>query len=195
MFDIPGCEKVARRVYNEIVSVYEELDFSALSDKAFFRHCVKVVPLPLRRVTTKEYERALGIIRNFAESGAAVNFQKCAELHVYAGTIARYRYQQNHDIYNAEMHFLRLGDAAFVSFPFELFLDYGNKIRAWSPAKLTFLAELACGAGGYLPTLRAERGGHYSAYVSSGNVGHEGGELLVKKAIETLNKFWANPNS
>jgi hypothetical protein len=89
------------------------------------------------------------------------------------------------------MHFLRLGNAAFVSFPFELFLNYGNLIRAMSPAESTFLVELACGAGGYLPTAKAERGSHYSAYVSSGNVGHEGGELLVRKAVETLRNFWA----
>ncbi len=190
MFDIRGCEKVAKRVYNEIVSVYEELDLSVLTDKAVFRHSAEVVPLPLRRVTTEEYEYALRVIEDFARSGVAVDFRKCAELHVYDGTVARYRYQQNHDTYGAEMHFLRLGDAGFVSFPFEIFLDYGNKIRAWSPAKLTFLIELACGAGGYLPTQRAERGGHYSAYVSSGNVGHEGGEVLVNRAVEALNKFW-----
>ena len=52
--------------------------------------------------------------------------------------------------------------------------------------------QLACGSDGYLPTEKAEKGSHYSAYVSSGVTGHEGGELLVRKTIEEINKI--NPN-
>jgi hypothetical protein len=190
MFDISGCCRVARRVYNEIVSVYEELDMSALISRAEFRHRAEKVALPLRRVSGEEYRKALEIIDNFAKDASDFDYRQNAALHVYAGTIVRYRYQQNHDLYSAEMHFLRLGDVALVSFPFELFLDYGNKIRARSPAASTFLVELCCGAGGYLPTLRAERGGHYSAYASSGKVGHEGGEFLVRHTLEILRDLW-----
>lgn len=190
MFDIPGCVKTAKRVYDEIVSVHEEIDSSPLIGRAEFSHISEVVQLPLRRVTHGEYMNALKIIDDFSKSASKIDYRYNASLHIYAGTIIRYRHQQNHEFYNAEMHFIRLGNAAFVSCPFELFLDYGNKIRARSPAALTFIIQLACGSGGYLPTARAERGGHYSAYVSSGNVGHEGGELLVRKSIETLKSFW-----
>ncbi len=190
MFDIPGCQKVAKRLYNEIVSVYGELDFSTLTGETVFRHHAEKVSLPLRRVTVDEYKKALRVIDDFTKAASDFDYRSNAALHVYAGTIVRYRYQQNHDFYDTEMHFLRLGSAAFVSFPFELFLDYGNKIRAMSPGEQTFLIELSCGCGGYLPTARAERGSHYSAYVSSGNVGHEGGDILVRKAVETLRELW-----
>lgn len=190
MFDITGCNKIAKRVYNEIVDVYEELDMSALTDETDFYHSIETVKLPLRRVTIEEYKKALEIIDDFAKAKTNFDYRSNATLHVYAGTIVRYNYQQNHDLYDTEMHSIRLGSAAFVSFPFELFLDYGNKIRAHSPAEQVFLIELSCGSGGYLPTSRAERGGHYSAYVSSGNVGHEGGELLVRTARDTLASFW-----
>ena len=163
---------------------------SALISRAEFRHRAEKVALPLRRVSGEEYRKALEIIDNFAKDASDFDYRQNAALHVYAGTIVRYRYQQNHDLYSAEMHFLRLGDVALVSFPFELFLDYGNKIRARSPAASTFLVELCCGAGGYLPTLRAERGGHYSAYASSGKVGLEGGEFLVRHTLEILRDLW-----
>lgn len=42
----------------------------------------------------------------------------------------------------------------------------------------------------YLPTEKAEKGGYYSAYVSSGRVGHEGGDLLVRKTVEEINKMF-----
>ena len=45
---------------------------------------------------------------------------------------------------------------AFMSCPFELFLNFGNIIKARSKAKQTFIIQLANGAGGYLPTEIAE---------------------------------------
>ena len=49
------------------------------------------------------------------------------------------------------------------------------------------IMQLSCGAYGYLPTEKAEKGSHYSAYISSGFVGHEGGDILVRKTIDTIN--------
>lgn len=85
--------------------------------------------------------------------------------------MARYEHQQNTDLHDAEVHVIRLGEIAFATNSFELFLDYGNRIRARSKAQQTFLIQLCCGSDGYLPTEKAERGSHYSAYVSSGGNG------------------------
>ena len=128
MFDIPGCVKTAKRVYDEIVSVLEEIDSSPLIGRAEFSHISEVVQLPLRRVTHGEYMNALKIIDDFSKSASKIDYRYNASLYIYAGTTIRYRHQQNHEFYNTEMHFIRLGNAAFVSCPFELFLDYGNKI-------------------------------------------------------------------
>ena len=81
--------------------------------------------------------------------------------------------------------------AAIATNPFELFLDYGNQIRARSFAEQTFLIQLANGASGYLPTKKAEEGGHYSAYVSSGTVGHAGGEQLVRETLTVINRMFS----
>ena len=112
-------------------------------------------------------------------------------MHVYAGTVTRYETQELHDVYPVEVHIARLGDIAFASNSFELFLNYGNQIRARSYAKQTFLIQMACGSDGYLPTEKAERGGHYSAYISSGVTGHEGGDLLVRKTVAEINKMFS----
>ena len=84
-------------------------------------------------------------------------------------------------------------EIVFATNSFELFLDYGNKIRARSKAQQTFLIQLCCGSDGYLPTEKAERGGHYSAYVSSGVTGHAGGDLLVRETLETIKALFAEP--
>ena len=191
MFDVSGLKLVGRRISNEIIAVHEELK-SEYIDQAELVHQTPRVVLPLRRVTKAEYANALETIDKFIEKnrGKTINFDDNAKLHVYSGIIARYELQKTVDVFPIEIHILKLGDIAFATNPFELFLNYGNQIRARSKAKQTFLIQLACGAKGYLPTEKAEKGGHYSAYVSSGYTGHEGGTLLVRETIETINKLF-----
>ena len=120
--------------------------------------------------------------------GRTINFDDTAAMYVYSGTIARYELQKTVDVFPVEVHVIRFGDIAIATNPFELFLDYGNQIRARSKAKQTFLIQLAGGACGYLPTEKAEKGGHYSAYVSGGYTGHVGGNLLVRETLDRINK-------
>ena len=88
----------------------------------------------------------------------------------------------------AEFHVLRLGDVAIATNPFELFIDYGIRIKAQSKAVLTFLVQLSCHHSGYLPTESAARGGGYSAdkYL----VGSEGGNKLVEETVKQINRLW-----
>ena len=115
-------------------------------------------------------------------------------MHVHAGTIARYIYKQKQSDYEIEMHVIKFSDLAIVTNPFELFLDYGNIIKARSMASQTFIIQLACGCGSYLPTKKAEEHGHYSAYISSGITGHEGGKKLVETTVSIINKLWGSEN-
>lgn len=189
MFDIKGCEVVARRITTEIVYALEEV--SEYTTEAPFCHKVIKLDMPLRRVTIAEKDKAIEEIEKFTKaSDGNINFKDNARMHVYAGTIVRYRLQQTVNSKEIEIHVLRLGNVAFATNPYELFLNYGNQIRARSAAQQTFLVQLSCGSFGYLPTEKAEKGSHYSAYVSSGTTGHEGGDLLVRKTLSEINDMW-----
>ncbi len=87
-----------------------------------------------------------------------------------------------------EFHVLRLGDVAIATNPFELFLDYGIRIKGRSKAVLTFLSQLTCDHQGYLPTRRAVAGGDYSAV--NHTVGPRGGGVLVDESVQAINSLW-----
>ncbi len=190
MFDLSGCRRVGKRVSNEILAVMEEL--GEPQTDAVFEHQVITLDMPLRKATIKEYNEAVREIEYFVEKNKDKDFtfEDTARMHVYAGTIARYREQQTVETKPIEVHIIRLGDIAIATNPFELFLDYGNRMKARARAKQTFIMQLTAGAMGYLPTEKAEQGGHYSAYISSGQFGHEGGDLLTRKTITTINKMF-----
>ncbi|MBR3762571.1 MAG: hypothetical protein IKK59_07495 [Lachnospiraceae bacterium] len=191
MFDIKGCTLIGKRVANEIIAVYEALDEP--KDEAEFKHKVIKYDLPLRKVTPAEYEQAVREIEYYVQKNKdkeVFNYEDNAAMYVFAGTIARYRRQQTEETVPVEIHIAKLGNIAIATNPFELFLDYGNRIKARSKAEQTFLCQLTCGSMGYLPTVKAERGSHYSAYISSGHVGHEGGDMLVRKSVAEINDMW-----
>jgi len=87
-----------------------------------------------------------------------------------------------------ELHFLRLGDVALATNPFELFLDYGVQMKARSKATLTFLVQLCGQSTGYLPTAKAVAGGSYSA--DKFIVGPAGGKVLVDETVRQINQMW-----
>jgi hypothetical protein len=108
----------------------------------------------------------------------------------YLGVLQRFKVQEKHDVLNVEIHILRLGNIAIATNPFELFLDYGNQIKARSDAEQTFLIQLANGAEGYLPTKKAEEHGHYSAFIASGQMGSQGGEQLVRETLQNIREMF-----
>ena len=87
-----------------------------------------------------------------------------------------------------EFHVIRLGDIAIATNPFELFLDYGIRIKGRSKAVLTFVSQITCDLAGYLPTRRAVAGGDYSAV--NHDVGPKGGRVLVDETVTAINSMW-----
>ena len=190
MFDLAGMRKAGKRIANEIIDVYEEGLDAPQTDPELI-HQVHCMQLPLRRATLTEINNAKKAVREYLrDKEGDVDFNDAAALQVHLGILRRAEQQEWQDIVDTEVHIIRLGTVAIATNPFELFLDYGNQIKARSLAEQTFLIQLACGARGYLPTEKAEKGGHYSAFISSGSVGHVGGEQLVRETLKNINRIF-----
>lgn len=187
MFDLEGMRKVGKRIANEIIEVYEEGPGDVQENPELIHH-VHLMQLPVRRATLEQEIEAKKAIKEYLrEKDGDVDYNDSAKLQRYTGVIRRMELQDIYDTLDTEVHIMRLGTIAIATNPFELFLDYGNQIKARSHAEQTFLIQLANGTEGYLPTEKAERGGHYSAFISSGQVGHEGGDQLVRETLKDIN--------
>lgn len=192
MFDIAGMKKVGKRIANEIIEVYNE-GLDAPQTDVEFEHRVINMELPLRRATLADEINARKEIRDYFNNleRDTVDFNDAAALQVHLGILRRMELQDKINTVTFDIHVMRLGTIAIATNPFELFLDFGNQMKARSLAEQTFLIQLANGAEGYLPTAKAERGGHYSAFVSSGIIGHEGGDQLVRQTLDNINEMFS----
>jgi len=91
-----------------------------------------------------------------------------------------------------EVQALRIGPAALVMIPAELFVEFGLEIKLRSPIQPTFVIELANGVVGYVPTPKAfARGGYETRTASSSKLVPEAGDQIVAAALAALTELQA----
>ncbi|NOX54973.1 MAG: hypothetical protein GXP27_11165 [Planctomycetes bacterium] len=182
-------EEIARRIVRAVEDTYEVVQKDRHTDVLLI-HKVETLRLPMRLVTDSEYAEAKAICDRLTaqiEKDPKARNRQLRRLRWYEETVQRYERQKSepHPQYEMELHVVRLGDVVICTNPFELFTDYGIRIKARSPAVQTFVVQLV-GPGTYLPTEKAVRGGGYSAVVHSSLVGPEGGQILVDRTVKLI---------
>ncbi len=186
-------EEIARRVVRAVDEAVEAVKDDRHADVPLI-HRVETVRLPMRLVTESEHAEAKAAVEQ-ARARIARDPKAADRAHRrmkwYEVTVERYERQKAEakPTLETEVHVLRIGDAVVCTNAFELFTDYGIRIKARSKAVQTFVVQLV-GPGTYLPTARAVRGGHYSAVVHSSLVGPEGGQVLVDRTVALIDSLW-----
>ncbi|HOJ10395.1 MAG TPA: hypothetical protein PK733_07365 [Clostridiales bacterium] len=202
MYDERGLYIIAERISSAVNNAYTKAEKTIKSINEY-KHVVEEILLPIRRVSMQDYKNALeqcnrivrkyGIDENIDIESLYSNLHQTAireEIFLPYGIVERYKMQQEQEFYKTEIHAVRLNDTVIVTNPFELYLEYGMRIRARCKAKQVIIAQLACDSAGYLPTERAVKGGGYSSIVASNIVGPEGGSLLVAHTVELVNNMF-----
>ena len=208
-----GVVEIGKRLFEAVGKSIPET--SAIDFNPSLKHEVRNISLPKRRASHDDFVKATEELKRLEsimpENEAYRQF--CAEvaknesvsgrhgpydskLHHFVliqnnkAVLKRYKEQDENPSYEMELHTVRLGDIVFVTNPFELYLDFGHQIKARSKAKQTFIVQLSCGSGGYLPSARAEQLGGYGGLIINGIVGSEGGKRLVDKTVKHISKLF-----
>jgi hypothetical protein len=187
-------EEIAVRIADAVDYVFPSAK-SDIQTGIPFKHIVQDIDLPVRKVTEEELDRAKQeynrLMKKQPLDEKSADF---AHMRRNKSLIDRYEQQEREPFYQMELHVIRLGDIAIATDPFELFLDYGIRIKARSKALQTFVVQLACSSGGYLPTAKAVAGGGYGAEIASNRVGPKGGQVLVDQTVGLINGMWDDEN-
>ncbi len=183
---------IARRIMTAIDEALSTA--SPTVDTVEFVHTVRTLQLPRLMVTKEQYELEKQIYHmtpaELAQQSYA--FRRVWPFGPVCELISRYEQQVAQPNHETESHCIRLADVVFATNPFELFTDYGLRIRCRSNARQTFLVQLADDSinGFYVPTQRALDGGHYSALIKSNWIGPEGGQKLVDETVSEINSLF-----
>jgi neutral ceramidase len=85
---------------------------------------------------------------------------------------------------------IRIGNLAICTLPFEVLVEIGSELKETSPAKDTFVVELANGGYGYLPTPGQHELGGYETWLGTNMVQMDASEILTKNLIEMLGELF-----
>ena len=182
-------QEIARRIARAVDDAYAVAK-NDLRDDLPLTHEVVDLDLPRRLVTEAEVVQAKTDIAKLEADAAKTSRDFGRKIGWHRKTLDRFEEQTPDSVYPVEIHTLRLGDIAICTNPFELFTEYGVRMKARCRAEQTFVIQLA-GPGTYLATPEAEEGGGYSAIVNSCHVGPEGGDMLVDETVNALNAMWS----
>jgi len=138
----------------------------------------EIVPLPYRRFSEAELA---GFRATLAEGDPEE--RSFAKLNARSSLL---RHESGDDTYPAEVQVLRIGDAAVIGVPAEFFVEFGLDIKRRSPAKHTFVVELANDCIGYVPTPEAISAGAYEG--NSARFSPEAGQMLADAALSLTAK-------
>ncbi len=167
-------------------------------------HVVEIVNLSRRLITDEEYEYAKQGLAElnqqpFKTDGTPkerldANSSLATGRNRFIDIINRYQTQKTDPKLPMELHVLRIGDIAFASNRFELYMDFQHRLQARSPFAQTFIVQLAgqpgASGGSYLCTERGAWGRGYSASMFCNLVSPQGGQELVEETVSVLKKIY-----
>ncbi|MCE5269355.1 MAG: hypothetical protein LLG00_15875 [Planctomycetaceae bacterium] len=187
-------QEVARRIDISVSQTFDAAQKEKFAEPVL-KHSAVVLQLPLSKISEAQYREALaayeGVMAQVEKDPASAARVAFMARDWHHGVVERYEQLQKNPAatYPVEIHVVRLGDLVVCSNPFELYCEYGIRIKARSPATQTFILQMS-GFGSYLPTERAQAAGHYSAVPQSNVIGPEGGQMLVDKTVEIIKDLW-----
>ena len=189
---VDACATLARRLSQGVIEGYET-GRREMIGAPVFRHAHAAIELPAYAMSPAQlayYEEQIAALTANGEpdpkswdGGTLLRTRRLLDRHAAMGP---------GPVLAADCNFLRLGDLAVATNPFELYLEYGQRIKARCPAIQTIAAELTNDALSYLPTRDAVAHGHYSALPASFRVGPDGGDTLVEQSLEILASLFAS---
>lgn len=204
------------KLFKKPIEYYNRLDIASKITRAFdegyswasrekqtqmpIKHVTKTIRLERWQVTKQQYDEAkenLAYLQTLPYQHTEdpyedfkVNTRQSAELTRCENVIARY--EDPEQTVPVEIHAVKLGEIAFTTCPFELYIDYQHRLQARSPFTQTFMVQLASApglTGGYLATARAAENKGYSAISYSCQVSPNGGQTLVEETLNLLEEI------
>ena len=193
--------EIAEKIAHAFDECYQWASREKYRDAAVV-HVTNTIALPRWNVTEWEYKDAQENYAALKEAGFQKTEDPVADFRENTGRSSNLsrcekvmeNYGKNGTPVRTEIHVVKIGDIAFTTCPFELYLAYQHRIQARSPFMQTFMVQLTASdteseVTCYLPTSRAAANKGYSAIMFSCNVAPEGGQTLVEETLKVLHNI------
>lgn len=179
IYGADGAQLMGKRVARAVIDAVADVAYTT-GPCAAFAHLCSNEAYPIWTATHEQYEWAKEYRK--AHDPALGKLEDMMAFSRAAASIKRH--ESPVKTYPCNLHVVRLGDIVLCTTPFELFIEYTDRIRAACPEATVIDVQLAGDeALGYLATQKAIDGGGYSAMIFSGLFDAQVAERIVAKCI------------
>lgn len=189
--------------FDDVASWASKEKFSDISIK----HTVKTIELEKRFITDEEYEHYSNLPKYQAKEFQNTdnkaddlkwNSKEVANRNKGNQIVERYLSQKEYPTIPMELHVVKVGNIAFATNQFELYMDFAHRIQARSPFEQTFIVQLCAQPGrqngSYLATERSAKNRGYGSNLHNNKVSPNGGQQLVEETLKVLNDLYHDDN-
>lgn len=182
---ITGFDESAR-VGNGLADTAKMLiDSIEVKDDLEIRAVSKKIRLPLREITEEMKQNAINALNT---AGGQVTLHGLDPRIGAKEVLELAKMQRDYD--EANIQAVQLGDTLIVTFPGEVFIEFGIEVINKSPFKNTVIFGLANDFVGYIPIAEAfSQGGYEIKTARSSRLTHNAGNVLVKEVLELVREL------
>ena len=174
------------RIGNKLGEYSKEIIESSREIQGEIKFVSEVVHLPLREITVEEQEWADMVLERDRDKEEDM-FDGIPDK-TYAKMIKGMLVRPDKE-YETVLQAMAIDDFAYVTFPGEVYVEFGLAVKELSPFENTMIIGLANSQSGYIPKAEAfSQGGYEVRTAWSSQLVHEAGELLVQIVDERLLK-------
>ena len=183
LYGATGAVDMGRRIGGAVVKSADDI-LRSYSLDTVFKHVSVTTPLPLWTCCEQGYEEA----KAYKQSIGTAGLGPLNDMMAYSTALAKIkRYESGQTEYPANFHALRIGDVVFITNPFEMYIEYADRIRAACPEAQVIDVQLAGDdCLGYMPTQKAIEAGGYSTKIFSCFSDADGGEKTVSLSVALI---------
>jgi neutral ceramidase len=179
-----GYTMTERVGYMLAVGAYQALGAAVHVDGDHLAVSSERVSLTRLKIDEEEHRWCRNVVRELAGGHAPGQVDGLPDEYWAVTRLGMYEKQFEDD--GPEVMVIRMGDAAVVGLPGEIFSEYGLEIKRHSPARHTFVVELANDAIGYIPTREAFAQGGYEPTPGATFYTEDAGARLTASALRQL---------
>lgn len=177
---------MGERLADDVAQAEQDAQF--VDDLALDARCAQIA-IPLRRIPPEVEQAARELL---ADADYDTSAPDAYREHKYAEMVMELvEEKRRRPLVPAEVQAFRLGDVGLVMLPGEIFVEHGLTIKLHSPARRTFVVELANGIVGYVPTREAFEGGGYEQRLGNNSkLSPVAGEMMTETALALLDSLF-----
>ncbi len=186
-YDHENAEFIGEIVFDAIIHHQKKI-LAVYEGDVHHAQGMRKIDFPVWQVTEEEYNWAIDYLAASAGvKGTVSTYDHKQSLFDNANAHTRkQRYENGDKVYLSRVYATVLGDVVLLSNPFELYIEYADRMRMALRDNVVFDAQLSYDCLGYLATPRAVKAGHYSANIFNGVCAPDGGELLVQESVDLV---------